>query len=329
MYIFMIFLIKGRSIMEINKVSEACLEACFAIAKKQYLKECESVEELFEENYEIELYHRLKLHCTKGHGIVCFDGAQVCGYIITDREIENDTFDYISIPVWGYGVEQVNRSKIMCFMFQILASRTMAINNKVQFNVKIYAHDKEVLSYFVLCQFGILCTDAISRTANNIVEISEINYKELSKKDILHRRADILTLYRSLVKHLQQSPIFYPGKEFTDEVYLQYIFSDTTRLFAAFNEDEIIGMMDASVDKECFLLNNDTIYNVGDLFVQEAYRGKKIAQSLLEYVRSTLFEEGVKKLWVEHGTANPNATGFWDKYFKNYTYTLVRDIMSS
>ncbi|MDF2844659.1 MAG: hypothetical protein K0R00_3085 [Herbinix sp.] len=192
MYIFMIFLIKGRNIMEINKVSEAYLEACFAIAKKQYLKECESVEELFEENYEIELYYRLKIHCTNGHGIVCFDGAQVCGYIITDREIENDTFDYISIPVWGYGVENVNRSKIMCFMFQIFASRTMAINNKIQFNVKIYAHDKEVLSYFVLCQFGILCTDAISRTANNIVGISEIIYKELSKKDILHRRADIL-----------------------------------------------------------------------------------------------------------------------------------------
>ncbi|MDF2611118.1 MAG: hypothetical protein K0R92_2592, partial [Lachnospiraceae bacterium] len=149
---------------------------------------------------------------------------------------------------------------------------------------------------------------------------------ELSKKDILHRRADILILYRSLVKHLQQSPVFYPGKEFMDEVYIQYISSDNTRLFAAFSEDEVIGIMDASVDKECFLLNNDNVYNVGDLFVQEAYRGKKVAQSLLEYVRSTLFEEGVKKLWVEHGTANPNATGFWNKYFKNYTYTLVRDI---
>lgn len=311
--------------MEIIKVSEAHLEACWTIAKKQYLKECESVEELFEEDYEKELIQRLKLPCTKGNGIVCLDGTQVCGFLIVDKEIESETVDYISLLAWGYGVEYDNRSKIMSLMFQYFASRIMTINNKVQFNVKIYAHDREVLSYFVLCQFGILCTEAISKTAN-IGFNSEINYKELSKRDILHRRSDILTLYRCLVKHLQQSPVFYPGKEFTDEVYLQYIFSDTTRLFAAFNGDEIIGMMDASVDKECFLLNNDNEYNVGDLFVLEAYRGKKVAQSLLQYVSNTLAEEGVKKMWVEHGTANPNATGFWDKYFKNYTYTLVRDI---
>lgn len=31
-------------------------------------------------------------------------------------------------------------------------------------------------------------------------------------------------------------------------------------------------------------------------------------------------------MWVEHGTANPNARGFWKKYFKTYQYELVRTI---
>ncbi len=312
--------------MEIFKVSEAHLEDCFAIAKQQYLKECESVEELFVEDYEKELYHRLKLPCVKGYGIVCYEGTQLCGYLITDREIENHIFDYIFVSVWGYGVEHDNRRKIMSFMFQYFSSKVMDINCKVQFSVKLYAHDYDVISYFVLCQFGILCTDAISRTADNIGNNSDITYKELSKEDIICRKSDILTLYHSLVEHLQQSPVFYPGKEFTDEIYMQYIHSNITRLFAAFDGVKIIGMMDASFDSECFLLNNNTIYNVGDLYVKEAYRGKKVAQSLLQYVRNTLFEEGINKFWVEHGTANPNARGFWDKYFTNYTYTLVRNI---
>jgi len=31
-------------------------------------------------------------------------------------------------------------------------------------------------------------------------------------------------------------------------------------------------------------------------------------------------------LLVTHGTINPNARGFWDKYFSNYAYTMARVI---
>ena len=37
-------------------------------------------------------------------------------------------------------------------------------------------------------------------------------------------------------------------------------------------------------------------------------------------------EKGYKCMWVEHGTANPNARGFWNKYFLPYQYELVRTI---
>lgn len=85
------------------------------------------------------------------------------------------------------------------------------------------------------------------------------------------------------------------------------------------------------MDNERFLLNHKRVYNVGDIYVEEGSRGKLMAQALLIYVNNTLMEENVEKLWVEHGngTANPNATGFWDKYFENYTYTLVREIKAT
>ena len=37
-------------------------------------------------------------------------------------------------------------------------------------------------------------------------------------------------------------------------------------------------------------------------------------------------EKGYKYMWVEHGTATPNARGFWNKYFLPYQYELVRTI---
>lgn len=314
--------------MNIVNITETYLEDCLTIAKKQYRKECESVEALYEESYEKELFQRLEIPCAEGSGIVCLNENHVCGYLIVDRTLLDVKVDYINIPVWGYGIAGNQRRKVMSFMFQFLAKKVMNSNSKVQFNVKIYAHDREIISYFTLCQFGIICTDAIRTTLTTICPKKEVYCKEISNPEILDRKEQILKLYGLLVKHLQQSPVFYPGKEFTDEIYMQYILCDTTRMFAAFDGEEIIGIMDASIDKECFLLNSDKIYNVGDIYVEEAYRGKSAAQSILQYANNILKEEGAEKLWVEHGTANPNAAGFWDKYFENFTYTFVRDVIN-
>lgn len=315
--------------MNIVKITEDHLGSCMVIAKKQYLKECESVDALYEEQYEQELYQRLKQPCIKGNGIVCLDENQVCGYLLSDCDIDKDENNYISIPVWGYGAEYKNRNKVISFMFQYFANKVMVLSHVAHFNVKIYAHDLEILSYFTFCQFGIMCTEAVRNTSRFILPKNEVLCKELTNAEILDRKSEILKLYRLLVEHLQHSPVFYPGKEFTDEIYMNYILSDSTRMFVAYNGDKIIGIIDASMDNECFLLNHERVYNVGDIYVEEGLRGKLISQTLLRFVNNTLKEENVDKLWVEHGTANPNATGFWDKYFNNYTYTLVREIKST
>lgn len=39
---------------------------------------------------------------------------------------------------------------------------------------------------------------------------------------------------------------------------------------------------------------------------------------------NSLRNQGLNYLWVEHGTANPNARGFWNKYFITYCYTMIR-----
>jgi hypothetical protein len=272
--------------MNIIKITEAHLNACLAIAIMQYSKECDSVEVLYEEDYDKELLQRLKIPCKKGNGIVCLEENHVCGYLIAETSIE-DKLDYISVPVWGYGVEGGNRRKIISLLFQNFADMIMKLNCKVNFNVKLYAHDSEIISYFSFCQFGILCTDAVRSTSDMIYPVYRVKCKELSKKEIINRKADILKLFHRLIHHLQKSPVFYPGIEFTDEVYMQYILCNTTRMFAAFEGDEIIGIIDASIDKECFILNNDMIYNVGDIYIDEAYRGKLVAQSLLNFVNNT------------------------------------------
>ena len=37
-------------------------------------------------------------------------------------------------------------------------------------------------------------------------------------------------------------------------------------------------------------------------------------------------KDGMKRLWVEHGTINHTVQHFWGKYFSRLTYTLTRKI---
>ena len=51
-----------------------------------------------------------------------------------------------------------------------------------------------------------------------------------------------------------------------------------------------------------------------------------LAKVMLDYVSDILAKADAHRLWVENGTANPNARGFWNKYFTTYGYTMIRDI---
>lgn len=99
-----------------------------------------------------------------------------------------------------------------------------------------------------------------------------------------------------------------------------------THVYIAEKDNRIIGLMDAIREENSFITNDESCFNVSDIFVIEEYRGNWIAKELLSYVNDTLRDKGIRQLWVEHGTANPNARGFWNKYFSTFSYTLVRDI---
>lgn len=135
----------------------------------------------------------------------------------------------------------------------------------------------------------------------------------------------LLELYHELVHHLQCSPAFYPGKEFTDELYQEYIQMPETKVFIARKDGNIVGMIDASPDMNHFLGGEGTIYT-GDIYFIETERGKGGAKSLLQYAADYYVKRGVNRFIVEHGTTNPNAVQFWDRYYTRYSYTLNRKL---
>lgn len=101
--------------------------------------------------------------------------------------------------------------------------------------------------------------------------------------------------------------------------------SEDTKLIAAVHNDELIGMIEWNLDAN-HLMGGRKSVNVGEIFVLPQYRGTKLSVKLLETAEKRAKEAGYDYMWVEHGTANPNARGFWNKYFATYQYELVREI---
>lgn len=307
------------------------LDEAVELAIENYKLEQEKVNALYNIDYKDELYILLRELFNKKFGSMIFNNnRELIGYLafsgMYDTHIENIKRSYS--PIYGYSIKTGNsRDKTISLLFQHVSEKLVK-NNVGFFEIKVYAHDADVITSYVLNQFGILCTDTIKNIETPICETfkGSYNYVELTKQDIIANKTVLLQLWSRLRNHLRKSPTYYPGVEFTDDVYWNYINDSSTRLFVARDGVEIIGILDASRDGNCFANIDDKTMNVGDLYILESYRGQNVAQELLQFANGIFINEGYKRLWVEHGTTNPNAIRFWDKYFSRFTYTLTRTI---
>ena len=149
----------------------------------------------------------------------------------------------------------------------------------------------------------------------------------MEKAEIEKRWDEIWTLTDAIIKHLKQAPVFYPGHEFTEQVYKEFFMDSETNLHIALSkDDEIIGMIESNSESDVFAFHSTKSVNVGEIYVMPKYRGSSLSKDLLQFVIEHEKQKDARYLWVGHGTANPNARGFWNKYFKTYQYELVRTI---
>lgn len=312
--------------MEIVQVDSNYINGMAELAYATYLKECFYVSELFTDDYKEVIKKEIAEAAEKCGGVMCIDDGRLIGYLLYNATWEdNGTVNYL-LPSWGYGASSEKRTKILSRLFEALADKLCVEGKKINFEVKVYAHDKKIVKLFSMMQFGIQCEECMRSVDTTVTTDNNAKVSVLSRDEINERWPEVWSMLKKLINHLKKSPVFYRGNEFTEEVYKEYLLDEATTLFAVLDNEEIIGIIDANADGSSFITNDKMIFNVGDIYVSEEYRGKGIAQQLLQYANDYLKNQGVSRLWVEHGTANPNARGFWDKYFEPYIYTMIREI---
>lgn len=228
------------------------------------------------------------------------------------------------IPEWGLGAEGDTREKVIGYLFQAFAEEKVK-EKTIHFSVELYAHDTELQRLFSYMEFGTQAETGVC-ALEGIECLTESDVRIISKEELEIRWMEVWYLIEQLVNHLKKSPVFYFREEFTEEVYKEFFMDEATAVYIAEQAGKVVGLIQTNVDALEPLFSEEEAANVADVFVLPEYRGTDVAKDLLSYAMQELKNNNYNCAWVEHGTANPNARYFWNKYFTTYKYEMVRTV---
>lgn len=312
-----------EKMMIFKNVDKEYVEEALQIAMEEYKAECLKCPGLIKRMFEEELRGLLEALFDSHLGKVALENEKVIGYLAFWGPIEG-FFGNVKgafSPLGGNGFRGNHRSKLASKLFQAV-SEELVEKGICSYALSHYAHDEEVGKSFFMNGFGIRCSDAIMKLSNRKIpkeydaSIACVELKGAEKQEIKD-------LKRGLTKHLASSPTFFP----TDLAsYMERVEDESIRVIAAKKQDKVIGFMKLSTGAETFITGSKDMYNICGAFVEEEYRGKHVAQQLLEYVCQIAEEAGKTYLGVDCETLNPTALRFWGKYFTSYTYSYHRRV---
>lgn len=144
------------------------------------------------------------------------------------------------------------------------------------------------------------------------------------KIDIAFHTASDLAKYKEEIISLLYRKYEEEMKHF---LFLNFMSKDKFQSYTDQRLTYMIGIIESNGKENSFVCAGDKSVNVGEVYVLPEYRRFGLAQDLLFYAEKSVLEQGAAFMWVEHGTANPNARGFWNRYFDTYQYEMIRQVV--
>lgn len=314
--------------LTLQPLDAAYLDAAVELAQAEYDRERIAVPALPAQD--LRPFYRTQLASlfTDGLGALALEDGRLAGFLAFCAPFDTGNGDErgAAAPLYGYAADGEARGVTLGRLFTFAAD-ILCRNYAENLRVSIYAHDRDALEVFLMSSFAMDTTDVV-RPADTPVPAQAqtgLTFRELTKPELLHYREDLIALYRALINHLRQSPVFYHCRDFLPiEDRFEDFLSDDMRIFSVFDGEHLVGMIDAEPTDIDFAASDAAARGLGDVFLAPAYRGRGIGPALLQFACASLARDGFRSLFVTHGTINPTARGFWDKYFTNYAFTMTR-----
>ena len=283
---------------------------------------------------EIDEMPDLTMFAENNLGVAAFEEGEMVGFLCSVPPFANafrtTNATGVFSPMGANGAIGANRAEIYARMYQAAGEKWAAAGavapataGATSHAICLYANDKEVQEQFFRYGFGLRCVDAVREMEELVApSFSKYDFRELLPKELQL----IFPLNKLLVEHLKSSPTFLHYPHIDDAELMKMITQPDVRYFAAFSGEDMIAYAKLSDDGENFASEAPEMMNICGAFCLPEYRGTGLFQRLLNFAIQTLKAEGLTRLGVDFESFNPNAYGFWLKYFTAYTHSVVRRI---
>lgn len=123
----------------------------------------------------------LKKEVKHSYGLVAIENNNVIRYLLCENNYLDKEINYYYFAEWSYGCVGENRIKIMSHLFQKFA---IDMAGKAHLEIKVYAHDDEIIRLFSFMQFGIQCEQCICRIfAEDVIE-NEVVFRKIQEEEL-------------------------------------------------------------------------------------------------------------------------------------------------
>lgn len=268
----------------------------------------------------------LSAFAENGLGVAAYENDTMVGYLCATAPFEHafgstDVRGVFS-PMGANGTVTENREKIYASMYQKAAAKWVRAG-AVSHGICLYAHDKAAQKQFFQYGFGMRCVDAV-RLMEKIEcgPCRDYVFTELS----LSESARIYPLEQKLNEHCCSSPFFMNRSQESLENFCRISERGHERFFAALSRGEVCAYLKISDAGETFISDNPKYCHISGAYCLEEHRGKGVYQNLLNYAIEVLKRKGYVWLGTDFESINPAGSGFWMKYFSEYTHGVVRRI---
>ena len=316
--------------LKILDFNENHIDQALLIAREGYERERRIIDILPEQ---VE-FPDFSVFLDNGLGVAAFDGEQMLGYLCCYGPFEKAFGSTNAIGVWSplhaNGLRHGGHKNVFARMYQTAAAKWVG-QGATSHAITFYAHDEVIQSQLYRYGFGLRCLDTI-RAMKEIDTEKPDNDGKYRLTELGHDEFHLIfPIGLLLSQHMADSPIFlrYGEEKIEDgheHKFAAWQIDEGYRYFAAWDGGKIIAYLRLHDEGENFIGDAAPMQHIHGAYCFPQYRGQGIFQGLLNCVIKTLRAEGQTLLGVDFESFNPTASGFWLKYFSEYTHSVVRRV---
>jgi GNAT superfamily N-acetyltransferase len=226
-------------------------------------------------------------------------------------------------PVWGHAAGGPARRSVYSALYREAAAIWSAAGCKVH-AISLLAHDREAVRIWFWNGFGLGVVDAIRPiTPLDLGSPTGVTVRKAQVEDA-GMVADIDSVHW---QHYGQPPVLMATHAPDDAgTYRGFLARKQNSVWLAEAGGEAVGFLrfEAESDGATELVQSAETVAITGAFVFPAFRGKGIMPALLDAGLGEFQSRGCVRCAVDFESFNPEASGFWPKYFEPVVFSLMR-----